>query len=62
MERGAVLNAVTLGTLSSAFVIPVTGMLADKIGRKRIFIMGTSGMMLFVSRIFSCSPINQSIL
>ncbi|WP_342769257.1 MFS transporter [Brevibacillus nitrificans] len=47
MDRGAVLNAVTLGTLFSAFVIPFTGMLADKIGRKRIFIMGTSGMMLF---------------
>ncbi|MED1796388.1 MFS transporter [Brevibacillus nitrificans] len=47
MDRGAVLNAVTLGTLFSAFVIPATGMLADKIGRKRIFIMGTSGMMLF---------------
>ncbi|MDR7317013.1 MFS family permease [Brevibacillus nitrificans] len=41
------MNAVTLGTLFSAFVIPVTEMLADKIGRKRIFIMGTSGMMLF---------------
>ncbi|WP_310232324.1 MFS transporter [Brevibacillus nitrificans] len=47
LDRGAVLNAVTLGTLFSAFVIPVTEMLADKIGRKRIFIMGTSGMMLF---------------
>ncbi|MED4784417.1 MFS transporter [Brevibacillus choshinensis] len=47
MDKVSVLNAVTLGTLFSAFVIPFTGMLADRIGRKRIFIVGTSGMILF---------------
>ncbi|QRG66570.1 MFS transporter [Brevibacillus choshinensis] len=47
MDKVSVLNAVTLGTLFSAFVIPFTGILADRIGRKRIFILGTSGMILF---------------
>lgn len=47
MDKVSVLNAVTLGTLFSAFVIPAAGMLADKVGKKRIFIVGTSGIILF---------------
>lgn len=47
MDKVSVLNAVTLGTLFATIVIPLTGMLSDRVGRKRLFILGTSGIILF---------------
>jgi len=47
MDKVSVLNAITIGTLCATFVIPITGMLSDRYGRKPLFIIGTVGMMLF---------------
>lgn len=46
-DRLTALNAVTIGTLVATLMIPLMGMLSDKVGRKPVFIFGTIGMMLF---------------
>jgi metabolite-proton symporter len=47
MPQGPVLNAITIGTIISLFIIPLTGRLSDYIGRKKIFIAGTVGVIVF---------------
>ncbi|MGE7185941.1 MFS transporter [Peribacillus sp. NPDC006672] len=47
MPESPVLNAVTIGTLISLFMIPLIGKLSDRIGRKSIFIGGTLGVIIF---------------
>lgn len=47
MPEGKVLNAVTIGTLSSLIVIPLMGRISDTIGRKFVFIAGSIGVIIF---------------
>lgn len=47
MPESSVLNAVTIGTFVSLFVIPLVGRLSDRVGRKKIFIFGTLGVIIF---------------
>ncbi|WP_260287415.1 MFS transporter [Peribacillus aracenensis] len=47
MPESPVLNAVTIGTLVSLFMIPLIGKLSDRIGRKSIFVGGTLGVIIF---------------
>ncbi|WP_245671173.1 MFS transporter [Pseudobacillus wudalianchiensis] len=47
MPENSVLNAVTIGTFVSLFAIPLVGRLSDRIGRKKIFITGTLGVIVF---------------
>ncbi|MBM7553523.1 MFS transporter [Thalassobacillus pellis] len=46
-EQINVLNSVTIATLVTAIMIPIMGRLSDKIGRKRIYIAGTVGMIVY---------------
>lgn len=46
-ERFDVLNAVTIATLVTTLCIPVMGLLSDKIGRVKVFVMGAVAMALF---------------
>ncbi|UNU72660.1 MHS family MFS transporter [Moraxella nasovis] len=46
-ERSQVLNAVTIATLITTFLIPVMGALSDKIGRKTVYIGGVVLLMLY---------------
>jgi metabolite-proton symporter len=41
------LNAVTIGTIVSTALIPVAGSLADRVGRKPLYIAGSIGIALF---------------
>lgn len=47
MPEGPVLNAITIGTLISLVMIPLMGRLSDRIGRKKVFVAGTLGVILF---------------
>lgn len=47
MDKVSVLNSITLGTLFSAFIIPIVGKLSDRMGRKFFFILGTIGVMVY---------------
>ncbi|MGE7879346.1 MFS transporter [Peribacillus muralis] len=46
-SRTATLTAVMIATIITTILIPIMGMLSDKIGRKKLFIAGTIGMALF---------------
>lgn len=46
-ERSQVLNAVTVATLITTFLIPVMGAASDKLGRKTVYIGGVVLMMLY---------------
>ncbi|KWW21747.1 MFS transporter [Peribacillus simplex] len=46
-SRTATLTAVMIATIITTILIPIMGMLSDKIGRKKLFIGGTIGMALF---------------
>ncbi len=46
-ERGQVLNAVTIATLITTFLIPVMGAISDKIGRKTVYFAGVIALMLY---------------
>lgn len=46
-ERSQVLNAVTIATLITTFLIPVMGALSDKIGRKTVYIGGVVLLMAY---------------
>ncbi|WP_048767254.1 MFS transporter [Oligella urethralis] len=45
--RTNVLNAVTIATIVTTLLIPLMGLLSDRVGRKRLFIAGTVSMMLY---------------
>lgn len=47
MPEGSVLNAVTIGTASSLIFIPLAGYISDKVGRKKVFVFGSLGVILF---------------
>jgi metabolite-proton symporter len=47
------LNAVTIGTLVSTALIPVSGALADRVGRKPLYIAGSIGIALFAFPYFA---------
>ncbi|RRN72237.1 MFS transporter [Peribacillus simplex] len=46
-SRTTALNVVTAATIVTAICMPFMGMLSDKIGRKRVFLIGTIGITLF---------------
>lgn len=46
-SRTEVLNAVTIATIVTTLLIPVMGMLSDKIGRKKVFFGGVLLMMAY---------------
>lgn len=46
-SRTTALNVVTVATIVTAICMPFMGMLSDKIGRKRVFLIGTIGITLF---------------
>ncbi|WP_223590555.1 MFS transporter [Neobacillus bataviensis] len=47
MPEGPVLNAITIGTLISLGMIPLMGRLSDRVGRKKVFVGGALGVILF---------------
>lgn len=46
-ERSQVLNAVTIATLITTFLIPVMGAISDKVGRKTVYFAGVIALMLY---------------
>lgn len=46
-SRTTALNIVTAATIVTVICIPLMGKLSDKIGRKRVFMMGAAGLALF---------------
>lgn len=46
-SRSATLAAVTIATVITTILIPIMGSLSDKIGRKKLYVAGTIGMILF---------------
>jgi metabolite-proton symporter len=46
-SRTAVLNSVMVATVITTILIPIMGSLSDKYGRKKLYIAGTVGMMLY---------------
>ncbi|WP_260398014.1 MFS transporter [Peribacillus simplex] len=46
-SRTTALNVVTAATIVTAICMPFMGRLSDKIGRKRVFLIGTIGITLF---------------
>ncbi len=47
MPENSVLNAITIGTLSSLIFIPIAGRVSDRIGRKKVFFAGSIGVIAF---------------
>lgn len=47
-ERSQVLNAVTIATLITTFLIPVMGAISDKVGRKTVYFAGVIALILYV--------------
>lgn len=47
LDKLSVLNAVTIGTLFSIIIIPAVGKLSDRLGRKFLFILGTTGVIMY---------------
>ena len=52
-SRAATLVAIAAGALVSAVMIPICGMLADRFGRRSIFVVGSLGMILFAGPYFA---------
>lgn len=46
-ERSQVLNAVTIATLITTFLIRVMGAISDKVGRKTVYFFGVIALMLY---------------
>ncbi|MFD0828171.1 MFS transporter [Neobacillus sp. M.A.Huq-85] len=46
-SRTAALNIITVATIVTTLCIPIMGKLSDKIGRKRVFMLGAAGLALF---------------
>lgn len=46
-SRTTALNVITVSTLVTTLCIPLMGILSDKIGRKRVFLLGAAGIALF---------------
>ncbi|MFJ7973399.1 MFS transporter [Psychrobacillus sp. NPDC096389] len=46
-SRTAVLNSVMIATIVTTILIPIMGSLSDKVGRKKLYVTGTVGMILF---------------
>jgi len=46
-SRTAALNAVTIATIVTTILIPIMGRLSDKWGRKKLYVGGTIGMILY---------------
>src|SRR2546428_10025334 len=46
-DKMIALNAVTLAALFTTVTIPLMGMLADRVGRKQLYIAGTLAIMAF---------------
>ncbi|UOQ92322.1 MHS family MFS transporter [Halobacillus shinanisalinarum] len=55
-----VLNAVTIGTLITAVMIPLMGKLSDRIGRKPVYIAGSIGMALYAYPYFLLLSIGET--
>lgn len=52
MPESPVLTAITIGTLISILVIPISGKIADRVGTKKVFVSGTIAVMLFIIPFF----------
>jgi metabolite-proton symporter len=48
LERSVALNAVTVGALLTTCTIPLMGSIADRLGRRPLYIAGTLGIIAFV--------------
>ncbi|WP_144511876.1 MFS transporter [Bacillus sp. FJAT-22090] len=46
-SRTAVLNSVMVATVITTILIPIMGNLSDKVGRKKLYVGGTIGMIVF---------------
>ena len=46
-SRTTTLNTVMVATIITTILIPIMGSLSDKIGRKKVYVSGTIGMILF---------------
>ncbi|PIC99648.1 MFS transporter [Sporosarcina sp. P29] len=46
-SRTTILNTVMVATIITTILIPIMGSLSDKIGRKKVYVAGTIGMLLF---------------
>lgn len=53
LERGTILDAITIGAGVAFFTIPLVGMLADRIGQRKVFITGAVLLALFSPLYFS---------
>lgn len=47
MDRTVVLNSITISTLVCVLLIPVMGRLADRVGRRPLYLWGTVAMILY---------------
>jgi MFS transporter, MHS family, shikimate and dehydroshikimate transport protein len=52
MQRSVVLDAVSLATLAELFVMPFSGWLSDRVGRRTIYLAGTAFGILLAFPIF----------
>ncbi|PID23295.1 MFS transporter [Sporosarcina sp. P3] len=46
-SRTTILNTVMVATIVTTILIPIMGSLSDKVGRKKLYVAGTMGMLLF---------------
>lgn len=46
-SRTTTLNTVMVATIITTILIPIMGSLSDKVGRKKVYVAGTVGMLLF---------------
>lgn len=52
LEKMTVLNAISIASLVTVFMIPIMGSLSDRIGRKAVFLFGALMMGVFVAPYF----------
>ncbi|MFE5430729.1 MFS transporter [Peribacillus simplex] len=60
-DKVTILNAITIGTILAALVIPLAGTLSDRVGRKLLFIYGTIAMILFSFPYFFLLSLESSL-
>ncbi|MDQ0218154.1 MFS transporter [Peribacillus cavernae] len=60
-DETTALNAVTIAAVIATVMIPLMGILSDKIGRKSLYIAGSSGIILFAFPYFYLLNLNSSL-